>query len=560
MADFDPRPWDDTSMGLRMRRFDAMRAAGNALNDPGADLDTIRNSALAAGQPDIADQVQNYAKTAQNQEDQAAKDAEAQKLKANVTEVGKLAAAGTPEAYAAARSRAFQLGMFDQGTALEEMHKTARTDLASKVGQAALLAPDEETWLGTAIPALKNAGIDVTGYDQPGGRDLALANSGLGTQVYKTRAASDLQDQKSQAMMDVQRLKADAAKGGGAGTAHIKNTEYVKQMYPGISQSDAEIYAAKPGTFKVSMITDANGQPNYNLTHIDAGTKSAVDAANRQANYVAAQNAVQNQADGGQRETNPDALFWSLYMQGSGKETAARNAVTRSEALNPQHIGSPAYRNSPQGASDLTASRDASKSNVNLAAQKNRLDAVDALIGQVRGMAGAEGSPQRATFEASIGPIIQNSGKEFWNNKLPWSVDSKIPGVIHATRSNVKFLQDELAQYIQTKGGSSDARARNAFDAIGELQNSTDTPTFLNRLDNLQHVVGTLRQVQPVQIQGVQSHIMQPGQAGQSGTAQTNAIPERPLSVPPRSQWSRSTGMWRDQTGKIYDPQGRPVQ
>src|SRR5262249_8686728 len=151
-----------------------------------------------------------------------------EKTRADIASVGKIAAAGNLEE---ARNEAWRRGLFDQAGNLDTMAKVARSDLAAKTGQVALLSPDEATFRSVVLPALKSSGIDVSMYDQPGGRELALAHAGLGTKAYEQQGREDLQNLRQQGATEVARLKADRGQGG---TAFMKNVAYVKSAYPGI--------------------------------------------------------------------------------------------------------------------------------------------------------------------------------------------------------------------------------------------------------------------------------------------------------------------------------------
>jgi hypothetical protein len=166
--------------------------------------------------------------------------------------------------------------------------------------------------------------------------------------------------------------------------------------------------------------------------------------------------------------------------------------------------GTLSYTRSPEGVTANTRAREGSKAHVKLDTQINRLDAAKEQIQQLRDLAGAEGSPQRANFEAAIGPINQNTGKQWWGST------PEIRALVDVVKSRTSTIQDELAQYVQTGGNSSDVRARKAYEVAGNIQNTKDVPTLLIKLNELEKVMDTIKKVPRVNPLGAPGSTMRP--------------------------------------------------
>ena len=475
--------WGD--LGGIVHNGQALAAAGNALN-AGTDPATVRNNLLAANMPGQANSMQNWNVQQQNQDRQNAQDAEAAKLKANVTEVGSLAADGTPEALAAARQRAFQLGMMDQAGALDTMYQKAKGDIASKVGAYAANT-NEQQWNESGLPLLKQYGIDPTGYEGEPGRMRAAAEGGYGPAMFKANAASDLQDLKTQGTLQVQQLKADASQGGGTGTAFMKNTEYVKTAYPGIDQATAEQYAANPRLFKVQTVDTGTGQPTYNLTKIDAGTKSGFDAADR----IARENTVANTTDGGNRPTNFADVLASL------PENVARgmNAQTRRDVAqfntNPAQPGSMAYVRTPEGAQAVGEGRSTGaalgKSQVQQAERIAPLSQINDHINQA--IEDANNAESKNLFgRLAMSPTVRGVK------------ETLRPGEVQATLgrrnviSAVENLREEVQRFyrVQGAGALTDMDKGRVDNIMTDLERSPNAGVFTGQLE---HLRGTLNAI-----------------------------------------------------------------
>ncbi|MGO9172009.1 MAG: hypothetical protein ACLP7P_08605 [Rhodomicrobium sp.] len=149
-------------------------------------------------------------------------------------------------------------------------------------------------------------------------------------------------------------------------------------------------------------------------------------------------------------------------------------------------------RSSPEGIAENTYAKTSAASNAQVQASRNRLVSVLEQIDNMKGFAGPENTQQRNTFESSIGWFNSKSGREFYDGQLPWG-DPDVPEVMFNLRAATHLLQDELSQYVQAKGSSSDTRAANAFAAIGDLWNSPDAKTFVGRLNFLEKQLKTIK-------------------------------------------------------------------
>ena len=355
------QPYMSTDWGQWARRQDALSQAGSALpSDPDNPMTGVRNGLLSAGYPDVANTVQGWSKTQAEQDRLEAKDAADEKTKADIRAVGTLAAAGTPEALDAARTEAFKRGLFTQAGSLDEMTKAARADIANKVSAYAANTTDDD-WNTNGLALLKRYGIDPSGYEGPAGRQRAIAEGKMAQPVYqqtqltqranaKAQAAQELQEMRGQNAVEVARLKQNT---GQAGNAFIKSVSYIKQVYPGISEADAEQMAANPKLFRVQTQEGPDGQPSYFLQKIDAATKSQVDAADR----IARENAEANKRDGGSRPETFSDVYFSLPQFANARLNAATRQASMQFNTNPAQPGSPAYVRTPEGAEAVSAAR-----------------------------------------------------------------------------------------------------------------------------------------------------------------------------------------------------------